>query len=302
MPLTKSSPKPKPNRLHFEAIGTHWSIEVFGEQQIGEQLKLAIHQRIEVFDKHYSRFRADSLVTEMSRHSGEYKLPADAKPMFDLYRQLYDLSGGAVTPLIGQTLSDAGYDASYSLDPKKLQSPPDWGEVLEYSYPKLKLQRPVLLDLGALGKGYLVDIVASLLEKAGYHIYCVDAGGDMLYRGSNNQPIQVGLEHPDDPTQVIGVVELHNQALCGSAGNRRAWANYHHIIDPKKLTSPQHIKALWVTADSTMLADGLATALFFVSPEVLARRYTFEYAIIFADASLQHSNSFPAQFFTSRGV
>src|SRR3989344_327423 len=95
----------------FEAIGTHWQIDLFNSITEDAQQKIIekIQARTEVFDRAYSRFRADSLVTEMSLRAGEYTLPPDAKPLFDLYKELYDRLSGVFTPLIGQALVDAGY-------------------------------------------------------------------------------------------------------------------------------------------------------------------------------------------------
>src|SRR4051812_14291502 len=108
MPSPKSVPKPKPDPTswRFEAIGTGWQIDIYEPlpEPKTRELKRDITARIETFDKNYSRFRPDSLVTAMSREAGRYELPADARPMFDLYKDLYSMSDGAVTPLIGQVL------------------------------------------------------------------------------------------------------------------------------------------------------------------------------------------------------
>lgn len=296
MPSSKSSNKPKPSlNLEFEAIGTHWSIELINRQALPEGLTAAVRNRIAIFDKDYSRFRDDSLVAEMAQAPGNYMLPDDAEPMFDIYRNLYIQTDGAVTPLIGQTLVEAGYDAIYSFKPKPLHKPPTWDEALDYTFPNLRIKQPILLDVGAIGKGYLIDIVANIIESFGVDDFVVEAGGDMVMRGA--ETIRVGLEHPDKTDEVIGIVDLHQHALCGSAGNRRKWAQYNHIIDPGKLRSPDHLKAVWVTAESAMLADGLTTALYFAEPAALRKHYQFEYALIKSDNSLEYSQAFPAQFF-----
>lgn len=287
--------------LHFEAIGTIWTVEVYEvvPEMLQGQLETAIRERIDEFDACYSRFRPDSLVSLMAREAGTYQLPADARILVDLYRDLYGVTSGAVTPLIGQVLADAGYDANYSFTSRPLTPPPAWEAVLNYQFPRLTLAQPALLDFGAAGKGYLVDLVAAILEDAGITAYCVDAGGDLRYRHPATQPLRVGLEHPADPTQVIGVAEIQNVSLCGSAGNRRAWGEYHHIMDPVALGSPHHLQAVWVTAGTTLLADALTTALFFVSPHQLHKHYNFEYALIRASGSLEFSSRFPATFFTA---
>lgn len=300
MPSPRSRPKPKLNSQpswQFEAIGTHWEVDIYEPVEAAQlaRLQAEVAARIESFDRNYSRFREDSLVTKMSQAAGRYELPPDARPLLGVYRQLYDLSEGAVTPLVGQLLSDAGYDAQYSLKPGKLSRPPAWPAVMTYEYPYLDIKEPVLLDFGAAGKGYLVDLVAGILETYGLTAYCVDAGGDMLQRGP--APINVGLEHPADPTQAIGVAGLQNLSLCGSAGNRRAWAGLNHIMDPRTQTPAGRFQAVWVTAATTMLADALTTALYFVPPAALAEDFKYDYAAVHAGGSLEYSRNFPAEFF-----
>jgi thiamine biosynthesis lipoprotein len=287
------------HRFVFDAIGTAWGIDLFDPlpRLMTIDVEARITRRIAAYDADYSRFRDDSLVARMAKITGDYRLPDDARPLFDLYRDLYKVTQGAMTPLIGQALCDAGYDAQYSLQPKPLTSPPDWDDVLAYDYPMLRVKKPVLLDVGAAGKGYLVDIVGDVLEKAGTRHYCIDAGGDIVYRGPVSQPMSIGLEHPDELGQIIGVATVANQSLCGSAGNRRAWSGYHHIIDPRSLASPRHLRAVWVVAGTALLADALTTALFFVPAKILANRYTFEYAMVHDNFALERSAGFPAQFF-----
>jgi thiamine biosynthesis lipoprotein len=303
-----NKPKPKqfqrqsPTTFRFEAIGTQWFIAIDTPISLSVRAKLRRDtlQRITRFDTDYSRFRPDSLITSMAQAAGTYRLPADAEPLLNLYRELYALTGGLMTPLVGQLVSDLGYDAYYSLALKETHTVPAWDSALAYNYPLLTLKRPALLDFGAAGKGYLIDIVAELLVDAGVSNFTVNAGGDILVRTNQNSAEQIALEHPDDLSSAIGIAELRNQSICGSAGNRRAWNGYHHIINPKTRQSENRVRAVWVVADSTLLADGLSTALFFVNPEVLLQRYVFEYAIMLADNSLNYSSSFPAAFFTHR--
>jgi FAD:protein FMN transferase len=295
MPSSKSNSKPKPNRQYtFEAIGTSWTIGYDGAED--PALEAAIAKRIEAFDKTYSRFRDDSLVTHMSKSAGIYKLPPDSRTLLQTYRALYDATGGLVTPLIGSVLADAGYDAHYSLAPKKLAQPPDWDDVLAFEGATLTLSRPALLDFGAAGKGYLVDEITTIIKKYGIKTFFVDAGGDIRHEDAHGNLLHIGLEHPDHTNQVVGVVELDNRALCGSAGNRRAWADFHHIINPRTLASPTSIKAVWVVADTAIMADGLATCLFFVPPTSLGH-FAFDYAIIYVDNAIACSPAFPATFF-----
>jgi thiamine biosynthesis lipoprotein len=289
-------------KFEFDAIGTHWQIDIADIITPAKQTNLLekIISLIEDFDITYSRFRKDSLVTKMSEKKGIYLLPDNAKQLLSLYKKLYALTEHAFTPLIGQVLVDAGYDAAYSLKPKTLHRPPEWQTVIAYNYPEIEIKKPVLLDFGAGGKGYLIDLVSDLLKKNSIQEFCVDAGGDMFYENIHDEKkLRVGLEHPDNPDEVIGVATIRNQSICASAGNRRRWKNFHHIINPKTLISPKEIKATWVVADRTLLADALATCLFFVPAKTLLKHFDFSYAIIQEDYSLEVSSDFPAEMFTS---
>ncbi len=283
----------------FDAIGTRWEILFRSSLTSNEadQVFEEIRQRIEVFDKTYSRFRDDSLISDVAKNAGAHTFPSDAPELFELYQKLYQISGGAFTPLIGQTLSDAGYDADYSLRLRELHHPPAWQEVMEYRLPTLTTTQPVLLDFGAAGKGHLVDIIAQLLEQHDITEYVVDGSGDIRHRGSAGNTLKVGLENPVDASTVFGTVELGDQSLCGSASNRRSWGDLHHIIDPDKLTSPKHIQASWVVAEDTLVADALATCLFLVSPARLQPHFKFEYLVMSEQGQVAHSDAFPVQLF-----
>lgn len=285
--------------FRFEAIGTHWRIQLFDvlTSEAGSLLLESVMERIRAFDFAYSRFRDDSMVAEMAKKEGLYRLPADGAALFFLYERVFAITKGKVTPLIGSVMEESGYDKTYSLTTKEMHVPPTWDEVLAFDGKDLTLKKPALLDVGAAGKGYLIDLVAAVLEKHGLHSYVIDAGGDIIHRNAGGQVTQVGLEHPLDISKVIGVVQLGNESICGSAGNRRAWGNFTHIIDPATLASPTEILATWVIADTTLLADMLATCLFFVSPDILLQHFSFQYVLIHKDLSLSFTPEITAEFY-----
>jgi thiamine biosynthesis lipoprotein len=280
----------------FDAIGTHWIVDVFQSISHDKDLLSKIQKRIEVYDKTYSRFRKDSLVTQMSLENKRYALPPDAEKLFSLYQKLYYLTKGLVTPLIGQLLVDAGYDQTYSLVEKRhLVAPTSWEETLDYSFPFVTLKKSTLLDFGAAGKGYLIDIVADILIKEDISSFCIDAGGDIVCKGAKK--LRVGLENPQNTKEVIGVLTLENQSICGSAGNRRKWGKYHHIFNPKTQKPVEDILATWVVSKTALEADAIATCLFFVSPLELNSQFVFDYFILKSDLTFEKSANFNAEIF-----
>jgi thiamine biosynthesis lipoprotein len=155
----------------------------------------------------------------------------------------------------------------------------------------------VVIDVGAVGNGHLVDLIAAILRDAGVGWFVVDGSGDL--RQVNEAGIRVGLEHPFDPRRVVGVVPLTNTALCASAPNRRAWgAGSHHLLDARTGTPVRDVVATFVIADDAAVADGLATALFVTEAARLTETFTFTYVRILADGRVKSSPDFAGELFT----
>lgn len=283
---------PNPASRRFEAIGTQWEIITNSTLSAGQWE--AIQQTIEAFDAAYSRFRPDSLVSRIAQKSGTYTFPDSFEQLFSLYERLYDVTDGRVTPLIGMTLSDMGYDATYSLKPKNtIRSSPPLSSV-ECHRSTITTLEPVMIDIGAAGKGFLVDEVAAQLDAFELE-YVIDASGDI--RVSAQRKERVGLENPHDPSRVLGVADLQGQSLCGSAPNRRMWGDgLHHIIDPHTNQPIRGVQATWVIADTAFMADGIATALFFTDPDRL-QDFDFTYVRLMDDNTLQRSTNFSGELF-----
>lgn len=281
-----------PHSYSFEAIGTQWSIETL--RPLDTEMQLAIADTIDSFDQLFSRFRKDSIITDMSLQAGTYTFPEWTLPLWEWYEKLYDMTDGKVTPLIGGALEKAGYDATYSFIARPQTALPSWDDAIERNGVVITMKRPALLDLGAAGKGFLVDCIARVVDDAGHDSYVIDASGDIRHKGTH--PDMVGLEHPSDPAKIIGSIQLSNRSLCASAINRRQWgSDMHHVFDPDTLSPTKEVIATWVVADDTMTADGLATALFFVDPDQLTSAGAFDFVRVHADGTLDYSKAFEGQ-------
>ncbi|MDM4761399.1 FAD:protein FMN transferase [Galbitalea sp. SE-J8] len=276
-PSTTSRPRPLPDAAgagptawRFEAIGTLWQIDT--DAPLAPAVRQRVTERIAVYDRAWSRFREDSLVARIATAPGSYALPAEAGDLLEVYRALYAATDGAVSPLVGRSLEALGYDRAYSLRPGGPPlAAPRWEDAVAWDGATLTTVRPTLLDVGAAGKGQLVDLVLDELARAGVTAAIVDAGGDIRRRGSGR--IRVGLEHPGDATRAIGVVGLGDEAICASAGNRRRWgAGLHHVLDATTGLPAARVLATWAIAPTALVADGLATALFFADGGTLDRR------------------------------
>ncbi|WP_066292507.1 FAD:protein FMN transferase [Arthrobacter sp. B6] len=289
-------PQPDWDGFTFDGIGTRWEIST--PRPINGTLSARLLAVVERYDGDWSRFRPDSTVTAMTRAAGRYELPEEAAALGSLYRTLYDITAGAMTPLIGGSLEQLGYDASYSLRPAGPPVPaPRWEDALAWDGSELITSVPLVLDIGAAGKGQLVDLLAAELRSHGEDNFLIDASGDLLHSGPD--PVTVAMEHPYDPTRAIGTVSLAGGALCASASNRRVWGDgLHHVLEGTTGRPVSTAVATWTMAESTMVADALATALFFVPGAVLERTFDFSWLTVFSDGSAAYSAGFEGTLFT----
>ena len=283
----------------FDAIGTRWRVDT--ACPVPPLVRGRVAARIEAYDRAFSRFRPDSLVSKHARSGGRVHYPAEAAPLLALYARLAALTGDRVSPLVGGSLERLGYDAAYSLRPSGPPAPaPRMADVLTVAGPVVTLRRPALIDVGAAGKGQLVDLVADLLRAEGITGVTVDASGDLRHDGEG--PLRVALEHPHDRTAALGVVELggHRRAIAGSAGNRRAWGHgWHHILDGSTGLPVRSVVATWALASTAMTADALATALFFVPGAVLEGEFDADWVRVLADGRIERSAGLPGEVFVA---
>jgi thiamine biosynthesis lipoprotein len=128
------------------------------------------------------------------------------------------------------------------------------------------------LDFSAIAKGYGVDALGELVEKAGVKNYLVEIGGEVRARGDRpgGQGWHVGIEQPSEdalaPTRLERVILLKDAALATS-GNYRNFRVENgkkaaHIVNPRTgypALSPLLSVSVW--AKDTMTADAYATAL-----------------------------------------
>jgi len=284
---------PLPVAWRFEAIGTHWRIDT--REPLPGGVATAVTERVVRFDQDWSRFRADARIAALAT-PGRHRLADDAGPLLDFYRELFEATAGRVTPLVGRTLEALGYDAAYRLRATAdIPSVPSWDAAIAWDGEYLDVLRPVTLDVGAAGKGYLVDLVGDVLAEAGIDEQIVDASGDLRCRAV---PMRIALEHPLDPRKAVGVAELVDGAFCASATTRRAWGDgLHHVLDPATGMPARGVLATWVLAPTALVADGIATALFFDAEAEFVARATSGFARMFDDGTVEVSPDFPGEMF-----
>lgn len=95
------------------------------------------------------------------------------------------------------------------------------------------------IDLGAIAKGYIADVVRDYLRQQGVENALINLGGNVLTLGNSIQePWKIGLKQPfaaDDAA--LGVISVIDKSVVTSGIYERYFELdgrcYHHILDPQ---------------------------------------------------------------------
>lgn len=116
--------------------------------------------------------------------------------------------------------------------------------------------REVDLDLGGIGKGYAVDVLAHDLREWGIERALIHGGSSSVCSMGPKVGWPVNLILPGVPEPVLRGYSLENQAL-GASGLFKG----DHIIDPATGRGLELRRAVWVTAPDAAAADALSTGM-----------------------------------------
>ena len=125
----------------------------------------------------------------------------------------------------------------------------------------------VKLDLGAVAKGYVTELVGKYIESKGCTKYLINAGGNIKVGDSyKSTKYKIGIETPFDTSKVYKVLNVENTSIVTSGSYQRYYeyngVNYNHIINPKTLYPENYTKSVTVITKDSGYADILSTYLF----------------------------------------
>jgi thiamine biosynthesis lipoprotein len=135
----------------------------------------------------------------------------------------------------------------------------------------VRFDRPGMeINLGAIGKGYVVERAVRALRDWGIEAALVHSGQSSiagLGRPAGEEAgWLVGVADPRDPEKALGLLYLADSSLSTSGGTEQFFKlngrTYSHIIDPRTGEPAQGMLATAVVGPGAAESDALATAFF----------------------------------------
>jgi thiamine biosynthesis lipoprotein len=197
---------------------------------------------------------------------------------------MWQWSDGFFDPTVGAALEAAGYDASFERLPTdrpdasvgQPSSSVSFADVrLDPGDVSITLPAGVRIDLGGIGKGYLLDAVQRRAQTI-TEDYWLSFGGDLFVSGRDdeNQSWRIAVQSAEHLEEDIGLLEAPaGQWAISTSGTTkrkgvRAGRAWHHLINPRTMQpSDSPVLAVTALARSALEADVAAKTILLRGPE-----------------------------------
>lgn len=212
-----------------------------------------------------------------------------------LSKEWYDITDGKMNIAMGPVLRIwSAYRDDAEMDPEKAQIPPM--EDLEAAKEHTDINKVIVdeenktvyleesemsLDVGAVAKGYSVELAVEEVQKEGFRSGLLSVGGNIKSFGKPMDNIRerwgIGIQNPDEAIfsnneeTSLETVFVSGESVVSSGDYQR---NYrvgdqliHHLIDPDTLMPGDYFRAISVVTEDSGIADILSTAIFLMPME-----------------------------------
>lgn len=232
-----------------------------------------------------SIYRETSELSVVNRRAGEFpvnvrrelfELLQKASEIYDRTDGAFDIATGALTRLWRDCRRENRIPVQAEIDLALNHA--GLGHVeLQAELQSVAFRRPdIVLDPGAIGKGYALDEASDWLRKlaSGPDSFLLHGGhSSLIARGGHNghRGWPVGIGNPLFTEKRLGTLLLCDQAMATSGSNiqffRHEGKRYGHILDPRTGWPIDGMLSVTVLAPSAAVADALSTAFFVMGVE-----------------------------------
>ncbi len=269
---------PNLHRFAHKAMATIYEIFIINEDAgYAQQAAYAAFEELDRLEQELSRFLPNSDITRISKLAAQQPLclGLDAFECLKLSKRISEETNGAFDVTVGPLMQ-------CWLNPDKTLRSPSAEELtearrhigmtlldLDEAQHTVTLQASsVHVDLGAVGKGYAVDVMTNLLREWDIEIALLHGGRSSVF-ALGAPPEKSGwpltLSHPQRPGEILNHLNLCDQAISGSGLQKG-----QHIINPRTGQPLSGKRATWAITPDAATSDAISTAFMNMPPEEIA--------------------------------
>ena len=267
--LTSCASESSPSSASFQAMDTLMSLKVYGSADTCEQLQNKITELDSSLDATDEKSEIFRLNTEKSAvvSKDTAALLSDSLALCDRLDGCFDLTVYPAVQAWGFTTGD--YRVPTDSELKTLSDKIDYTAVTLSDDDRVSLPENVMLDLGAVAKGYAADVSRTILADSKAQAAVLNLGGTICLYGKkpDGSRFTVGIADPENPAGYFGYLSCNDTTVATSGGYERYFEHggkrYIHILDPATAAPVDNgILSVTIVSDSGAFADAASTALF----------------------------------------
>lgn len=304
-----------PDTRDFFAMNTYIRLEAYGN---GAADALALAQaRIEELEGLWSVTDEVSEIYALNHSGGQpVSVSDDTAAVVSFALEMAEETAGALEPTIYPVLTAWGFTTDEHRVPSQeeidgLLASVDYRRV-SVNGNTIQMEPGMMLDLGAVGKGYASDKVEELLRAEGVTSALLDLGGNIVMIGSrpDGSDWRLGLQSPFE-NDTVGVLTASDCVVVTSGNYENFFTAdngtiYGHIIDPATgYPVNNDLASVTIVAKDGKLCDALSTSLFVMGTdgaiEYWREHPTFEMILITQDHQVLVTEGLEGQFTLEEG-
>ncbi|SKA97166.1 thiamine biosynthesis lipoprotein [Prosthecobacter debontii] len=263
--------------VQFKALGTACAIQFrCAVQRTALQFVADALGWLQAFEAKFSRFRPDSLVSQINVAAGEswVKIDSEMEQMLNMGDSMYRLTQGIMDPAMLPLIRVWDWKKVHERLPsdeevKQALSLSKWEDVKRESGRIFLPRKGMGLDFGGFGKEYAVDQIVAIARKYEIEDLLVDLGRDIYATGGNGiHPFwHVGIQDGVQTERCIGGLAVSGYAVCASGDYARRFEHngirYGHILDRRTGWPVSHgLRAITVLGPNCLVAGIYSTCAF----------------------------------------
>ena len=257
-------------------FGTYIRMTVYdSDEKLAKESMEKAFDEIARIDQKFNSKVPESVIGRLnSSEDKSVKLDEEGKYLFNEVNKMYELSNKKYDITIEPLLKTWGFGEVAKLSVPTFEEIKKAQEVIDFSKVKIEgdnliIESPVKsIDTGSFLKGYAVQKAKEKLEEKGIKSAFITSISsiDVIGTKPEEKPWRIGVQNPQAPAKILGVVELNNESM-GVSGDYQTYVEidgerYHHILDKTTGCPIVDKKMVLVICDNAFIADMYSTAFF----------------------------------------
>lgn len=257
-------------------FGTYIRMTVYdSDEKLAKESMEKAFDEIARIDQKFNSKVSESIIGKLnSLENKSVKLDDEGKYLFNELNKIYEFSNKKYDITIEPLLKTWGFGEIEKLSLPTEEEIKKAQEVIDFSKVKLDgdnliIEDPVKsIDTGSFLKGYAVQKAKEKLKEAGIKSAFITSISsiDVIGTKPEEKPWRIGVQNPQAPDKILGVIELNNESM-GVSGDYQTYVEidgkrYHHILDKTTGYPITDKKMVLVICDNAFIADMYSTAFF----------------------------------------